>query len=158
MNPADLEAAVLTTSWRPDAHAAVRQLYSDLDAEISRRRPLCVLSGRCCNFEEFGHRLFVTTIELATFLHDYLNQSHTPPSSSKSWDGKGCPFQIGKLCGVHSMRPMGCRLYFCDDSSTSWQREQYELFHSRLKRLHESMEVPYAYMEWRSALNLLGYK
>jgi len=156
MESGDLQTAVIQTSQRADVRAAVAELYADLEKEVARRRPLCVISGRCCQFEEYGHRLFVTTMELASFAADL--RDHPPQPRTEPGDGRGCPFQIAKLCGVHAIRPMGCRLFFCDTTATDWQREQYEAFHSRLKRLHESLDVPYAYLEWRSALNLLGFK
>jgi len=73
------------------------------------------------------------------------------------WDGKSCPFQAGRVCTVHTIRPMGCRLFFCDSSSNDWQHDQYEKFHADLKRLHESLAVPYFYVEWRAALSQLGF-
>jgi hypothetical protein len=144
-----IASAVKDASQRAEVRQAVDQLYEELGAEIERRRPVCVMSGRCCHFEEYGHRLFVTTMELATFAHQYL------PIQRGDWDGKGCRFQVGKLCGVHAHRPMGCRLFFCDPTATLWQQEQYEKFHGQLKRLHEQFEVPYAYLEWRAALEVL---
>jgi Fe-S-cluster containining protein len=73
----------------------------------------------------------------------------------EKWNGAGCPFQIFGLCGVHPIRPLGCRIFFCDPQTTRWQQEQYECFHARLKRLHDELAVPYLYMEWRSALRAL---
>jgi Fe-S-cluster containining protein len=113
---------------------------------------LCVVSGRCCRFEEFGHRLFVTTLELARFVHD-VGSIAVPDA----WDGTGCPFQKAKLCTVHAIRPFGCRMFFCDATSTEWQNAAYERFHADLKRLHEQFEVPYFYLEWRQALRALNF-
>lgn len=146
-----LAAAVQEASQRPDVRAAVVKVYESLAAETAVRKPLCVLSGRCCRFDEYGHRLYVTTIELAAFIPEKQPADH-------NWDGTSCPFQIGKLCSVHSIRPMGCRLFFCDQSSNDWQHEQYEIFHAKLKSLHESLDVPYQYVEWRAALKQLGFK
>jgi Fe-S-cluster containining protein len=148
----ELEQAVRAASGRKEVREAVARLYDDVRAEIERRRPQCVMSGRCCRFEEYGHRLFVTTAELAAFA-DAL-PARTP--SPTSWDGTGCPFQSGKICSVHAIRPFGCRMFFCDTSSTDWQNETYERFHARLKRLHEELGVPYFYVEWRRALDALG--
>ena len=72
------------------------------------------------------------------------------------WDGLGCPFQKGKSCTVHTIRPMGCRIFFCDASSKQWQEDRYEQFHGDLRRLHDALEVPYAYVEWRWALRELA--
>jgi Fe-S-cluster containining protein len=159
MEPSELCTAVIDAFWRPAVRTAVADLYTALETRISQRRPLCVLSGRCCRFDEYGHRLYVTTIELAAFLYDYLNRPLAEVrQAARNWDKAGCPFQVRRLCGVHPLRPMGCRLFFCDVSSEDWQHEQYEWFHSQLKRLHERLAVPYAYVEWRTALTQLGFK
>ncbi|HEV8604260.1 MAG TPA: YkgJ family cysteine cluster protein [Tepidisphaeraceae bacterium] len=143
--------AIRSASARPDVHSAIASLYADVQIQIDLRRPLCILSGRCCRFEEFGHHLYVTTLELATFLHDLQSSNASP---DPAWTGQGCPFQRNKLCSVHAIRPFGCRLFFCDSTSTDWQHEQYHLFHTRLKSLHDSLNVPYFYLEWRQALTI----
>lgn len=167
-----LRQHVFDASRRPEVCEAVTRLYAALDDEVNRRRPLCVSSGRCCHFDEFGHRLYITTMELAAFMQGLrqieamkqqpsvvaekrglpiLTTSHQQPLKNKLPD---CPFQIKKLCGVHAIRPFGCRMFFCDASSTIWQQEQYERFHAELKQLHGSLDVPYFYIEWRQALHL----
>jgi Fe-S-cluster containining protein len=145
--------AVEQVARRPEVLGAVRRLYADVRREIDARKPVCVMSGRCCRFEEYGHRLFVTTAELAAFVHDL---GAADPGGGVPWDGTGCPFQSNKVCTVHAIRPFGCRMFFCDATSTRWQNEQYEHFLSRLKRLHEEFDVPYYYVEWRKALQATG--
>ncbi len=132
---------------RADVRAAVENVYLALQDAIDLRRPLCNASGRCCRFEEYGHRLFITTMEMAAFA-SLANR----PMKPATWDGSGCPFQLNGLCDVHAIRPFGCRVFFCDASSTRWQSEQYERLHGELKRLHAAMDVPYFYVEWREAL------
>ena len=145
----DLAGDVRRAAMRPEVVAAVRALYAAIEEEITLRRPVCVVSGRCCRFEEWGHRLYVTTLELATFA------ALGPTSAPADWAGRGCPFQAGKLCGVYDRRPMGCRLFFCDTTATQWQQECYERFHAQLKNLHSQFDVPYRYLEWRAALAAL---
>lgn len=145
----DLRASVMAAARRPEVRAAVLEVYVAVQQQIDARRPLCVISGKCCRFEEYGHRLFVTTVELAAFLSDL--QKPLPPN----WDGAGCPFQINKLCSVHTIRPFGCRMFFCDATATEWQNVMYERFHARLKALHESLVVPYYYIEWRQGLRAI---
>ncbi len=154
----NLRQAVRAAAIRPEVRVRVERIYSDLAAEIEERKPLCVLSGRCCHFEEFGHRLYVTTAELATFLHGFETHAKSAQlaKSIKNWNGTGCPFQIAKMCGVHGIRPFGCRIYFCDQTSTEWQNQAYEIFHARLKKLHEELAIPYFYTEWRTALQSLA--
>lgn len=149
---------VYTAAGRVEVREAVEAIYANLKREIDLRKPVCKTSGRCCRFEEFGHRLFVTTIELAAFVYQLEMQDLAESREATLWDGTGCPFQSKGLCSVHSIRPFGCRIFFCDASSTKWQHEQYEHFHVQLKQLHESLGVPYRYLEWRTALAALGIK
>ena len=141
--------AVRLAAGRAEVHDAIVRIHADLQREIDARKPLCSASGRCCRFEEFGHRLYVTTAEMAAFVADLRELPG-------EWDGTGCPFQIRGLCGVHASRPFGCRIFFCDATATGWQNEQYERFHAQIKRLHDTLAVPYFYVEWRMALRALG--
>src|SRR3954453_22401270 len=100
--------AIVEASTRPEIHSAITALYDDLQKEIDLRRPKCILSGRCSRFEEFGHRLYVTTLELAAFLHDLKRIGQNIPAPNPG----GCPFQINKLCSVHLICPFACRLFF----------------------------------------------
>ena len=173
-----LRQAVEAAAGRAEVGAAVQAVYAVVAAEVDSRRPLCDASGRCCRFEEYGHRLYVTTLELATFARQLrvvssqvpvkTDRSHPVrslpllatgnwPLATSSWNGSGCPFQLAKLCGVHAIRPFGCRMYFCDASSTEWQNEAYERFHGELKALHGTLDVPYFYVEWRQALGTMGW-
>jgi len=145
----DLSAAVAAARGKPQALAAVGEIYAAIAAEIDARKPICAMSGKCCRFEEYGHRLYLTTIELAAFTAQLQNKP------VENWSGQGCPFQLGKLCSVHAIRPMGCRLFFCDPASTDWQQTRYERFHADLKYLHTRFNVPYLYCEWRTALSML---
>ena len=148
---------VMRVANRPDAVQAVHELYAQVQVEIDQRRPRCEMSGRCCKFEEYGHLMYITTLELGAFVHEFSKQFGPEELRRKflPWSGAGCPFQAGKLCGVHAFRPFGCRIFFCDPTSTAWQHEQYESFHNKLKELHGTFGVPYAYMEWRGAAHEL---
>ena len=66
----ELKEAVLAASTREDVREAVEGVYQQLQAAIDARRPICTASGRCCHFEQYGHRLYVTTMELAKFVAD----------------------------------------------------------------------------------------
>ncbi|HWE97893.1 MAG TPA: hypothetical protein VG269_28310 [Tepidisphaeraceae bacterium] len=185
----ELREAVMQAADRAPVRDAVRTVYAALQDAIDVRRPICVTSGRCCRFEEFGHRLYVTTMELANFVHEMSvvrgqlsvagENSKTAPSPGEraaislpvfttdngplttdkkrlTTDQPGCPFQVNKLCGVHTIRPFGCRIFFCDETSTQWQHELYERLHADLRRAHDELAVPYHYVEWRFALRSLG--
>jgi Fe-S-cluster containining protein len=150
-----LAAEVSAASARPEVAVAVADVYHRVQAEIDQRRPRCDISGRCCRFESYGHRLFVTTAELAAF-HQQLRPDMT--LAIRDWDGTGCPFQIAGRCGVHAIRPFGCRIFFCDPSSTQWQQDQYEQFHADLQQIHERLQVPYFYVEWREAIRAMQWE
>lgn len=178
----ELRDAVRAATGRDDVCRAVSAVYLTLADEIAIRRPICKTSGRCCRFEEFGHRLYVTTMELAKFSRE-LASDHEPPSAVRDGSLKpslshrlpilttdnlpsadrqpadqppGCPFQIQGLCGVHALRPFGCRIFFCDQTSTAWQQDLYERLHGQIRHLHDELLVPYYYVEWRYALRALG--
>jgi Fe-S-cluster containining protein len=146
----NLRAAISAAVHRADVREAVDGVYAELQRAIDKRRPLCVVSGRCCRFEEYGHRLYVTTLELARFMMDLGARPRA------DWNGRGCPFQASTLCGVHAIRPFGCRIFFCDASSTAWQQELYEQLHARLRHLHDELGVAYYYLEWRQGLIAAG--
>lgn len=66
--------------------------------------------------------------------------------------GSGCVFQKANLCGAHTIKPLGCRIYFCDRSAQDWQQDVHEMLITDLRRLHERHGIEYRYGEWRSML------
>jgi hypothetical protein len=40
----------------------VRELYREVDAAVAAAGPVCVASGRCCRFKEYGHVLFLSIL------------------------------------------------------------------------------------------------
>lgn len=136
---------------RAEIDQAIRAIYADLDAAIAAKSPTCWLSGKCCHFESYGHRLYVTALEIA-----WLIQQLDTPQITMNHDElvqiDGCPFQQNKLCGVHTVRPLGCRIYYCDPNAQGWQNEIYEIYLNRLRALHEQHGLDYRYLEWRAGL------
>jgi Fe-S-cluster containining protein len=65
----------------------------------------------------------------------------------------GCPFQVKNLCGIHAIKPLGCRVYFCDRSAQRWQEELSEAMLERVRSLHNRHGVEYRYGEWRQMLS-----
>jgi len=58
--------------WRDAASRSgvgerLRGLLDAVDADVARTGFACQQSGRCCKFESFGHRLFMTGLEVAWF-------------------------------------------------------------------------------------------
>lgn len=161
-----------------EALRQVKTLYEGLDAEIDFQKPRCVASGRCCHFEEHGHRLYTTRLELEYFRSVEMvapvqetGGESSPAAHNKQPDrtssfplpllndngeiAPGCPWQVNELCTARRGRPLGCRIYFCDPTSAHWQNNAYERYHRLLKILHDKAGLPYAYMEWRAGLGTL---
>ena len=172
----------LWSAWRSFAanvriDSRIQSLYLDLDARVRARGPTCWTSGKCCNFDEYGHRLYVTGLEIAWVLERVEAASpgsggavemaqpaaaQSPPQSRSlsllpsrsAQPSKGpCRFQAGKLCGAHAIRPMGCRVFFCQEGTSDWQHELYEEFLNRLRVIHDEYGIEYRYMEWRAGLD-----
>ena len=55
-----------------------RRVLAEADADIAARKPVCRASGRCCQFEKYGHRLYVTTAEVMHF-EAKTNNERLPP-------------------------------------------------------------------------------
>ncbi len=158
-NDNELACAWLLAVARPDVVGALEEIYAETSRRIAERGPACWASGRCCNFANTGHLLYVTGLEAAYTL-SRLPAHRTEPLTLPQVDAAravgGCPFQVRNLCGVHPIRPLGCRVYFCDRSATSWQQELYEAELGRIRELHDRRGVAYRYAEWRSLLELLA--
>jgi hypothetical protein len=130
----------------PDFLTAMRAFYDRLEAEIAKHRPVCRNRGDCCRFGEFGHRLYVTPLELAFFVGS-LEQTRDVPGGATA-----CPYQVDGLCGARVSRPLGCRVFFCESAGKGWQEQLTESALGELRRMHQQFDVPYAYVEWLGAL------
>ena len=136
----------------------MRDLYRRLDEAVQSRGPTCWVSGRCCKFEGFGHLLYVTGLEIAWVVRQTLPRLADIPSSVDTALplADGCVYQVGGLCSVHAVRPLGCRIFFCQAGTQDWQQTLYEDFLAELRRLHDRLGVEYRYMEWRAGLRAVN--
>ncbi len=153
--------------------ADVAALLQTAQKEILSHQPKCDASGNCCNFEKYGHRLYVSMAELIHFAHVIAQQKRIaaqwcacdqPQNSEKrislpqffaDAQHSGCPYQIDHLCCAREARPLGCRVYYCDPDAQSWQNDIYEKYHIQLKTIHDKWGIDYAYLEWRHGLKIL---
>jgi len=140
-------------------------VYAQVSADIAARGPACWASGRCCNFEKTGHRLYVTGLEAAYALRNgpqvivadrVINTGLSLPQIADARASGGCPFQVDNLCGIHSVKPLGCRVYFCDRSATEWQADLTEKSLREIRAIHDRHHIPYRYGEWRTMLEHLS--
>lgn len=118
----------------------LQQLYDDLQDEIQQLGPVCELSGRCCRFAEHGHTLFVSAPEFEILLAD------APPPIRPIDAGETCPWQdFQGRCTAHASRPLGCQVYYCDNSYLQPGQELCERFIRRLKVLFDQYSLPWDY-------------
>lgn len=133
----------------PRLKAGLLQIYDDLARDINQLAPVCDLSGRCCRFKEYGHRLYLSRTEAELLLEEGL-----PPGATVSEEG--CPFQQGLLCTAREKRPFGCRVFFCDPKYAGQAEVLSEKYLSQLKTLHRETNTPWEYGELHLYLEELG--
>ena len=124
---------------------ALAMIYASGDEVVASRSLSCRACGRCCKFEQAGHRLFVSTGELALL--------SLAPLPSLTWPLGRCPYQIDDRCTARQHRPLGCRVYFCN-APEQWD-DLYESLHGQIRQLHQDSHLPYAYVEMTAAVRML---
>jgi hypothetical protein len=117
----------------------VLELYREVDRAVAEAGPVCVASGRCCQFKEYGHVLFVSNLEADVLLAG-------APAYERPVSPDFCPFQKDRLCTTREPRPLGCRVYYCDPSYQETGNQITETYLRRLKELARVFGV-----EWRYA-------
>jgi Fe-S-cluster containining protein len=117
----------------------VLELYREVDQAVAAAGPVCVASGRCCRFKEYGHVLFISNLEADVLLADA--PAYDQPASTDF-----CPFQKDNLCTAREPRPLACRIFFCDPNYQETGNRLTEEYLHRLKTLAEANGV-----EWRYA-------
>lgn len=148
----ELVRAWFDAAQQPAIDRAIRALYEDIRLAIDERQPRCVASGRCCHFERFDHRLFVTGLEAAWCLAR-VGRRLSADDVAAARERGDCPFLIDERCSVHLVKPFGCRVYFCDESAQDWMHEIAARAHARMATLHNAHDVAYRYDEWRAMLS-----
>jgi hypothetical protein len=128
------------------AMQAMRDFYADLDEAIRQHDPTCWNRGQCCQFGEFGHRLYVTTLETAYYLTS---------DTRSNVEADACPHSMGH-CQVRAYRPLGCRVFFCDPASQDWQSLLTEQRLAQLRQMHDDLNIPYYYCDWMRVLDGLA--
>src|SRR5690242_13841016 len=82
----------LTAVQDPAIAAEIESIYARAAEAIEARKPVCVASGRCCHFEAYGHRLYVTGLEAAyTLSRAPLLAASSPRSSAGSSEDTAAP-------------------------------------------------------------------
>lgn len=106
----------------------------------------CEACGRCCDFESFDHRLYVTPPELMYLAASSDNEKLLPMTTSQ------CPYNSDGKCTVYEYRFAGCRIFCCKGDADFQSRISEEAL-KRFKTLCTELEIPYLYINLASALN-----
>jgi Fe-S-cluster containining protein len=187
-HPEGVPVSPLANQWLaaardPAIALALESIYTEAARAIEERQPICTASGRCCHFETYGHRLYVTGLEAAYTVSRAsagfpratggLSGEAAPASALVARSAEGlvslpilsasrargdCPFLKDNLCTVHTIKPLACRTYYCDPTAQTWQQELTERLIADLRALHDRHRIEYRYAEWRSMLELFTPK
>jgi hypothetical protein len=122
-------------------------IYQGLEGELAKLSQSCAACGKCCDFESFGHRLYVTTPELLYF------QRHVGPDIRTMTSGV-CPYRIDGRCTVYPCRFAGCRIFTCKGDSEK-ENQMCEQAVKKFKTLCDKYDVPYHYVDLKSGLEML---
>jgi Fe-S-cluster containining protein len=148
--------------------AAVEEVYRHINAEISlwfkpasspnsrlsvpRPEPVegtadsCSACGKCCDFDAYDHRLFVTSPEMV-YLIAKLGRANILPMA-----GGMCPYNLRGECTIHPYRFAGCRIFFCKGDAAK-QAQLSEWASARFKDICQDSGLDYAYTDLKTALN-----
>jgi hypothetical protein len=124
----------------------VMNIYRDVDRAVVAAGPVCVASGRCCRFKEYGHTLFLSNLEAEILLEQ-------APPYQRPVSGAFCPFQKDNLCTAREPRPLGCRIYYCDPNYQETGKELTERNLRRLKEIADQNGVEWQYAPLHDFLN-----
>ncbi len=111
----------------------------------STRAGRCDICGRCCDFESFGHRLFVTTPEIL-YLADKLGEQNIGQMTTGQ-----CPWLQDGKCAIHRYRFADCRI-FCCKGDAEFQADLSEAAVKKFKALCDEFQIPYRYVDLSIAL------
>ena len=124
----------------------VLEIYREADAAVAETGPVCVASGKCCRFKEYGHTLFLSNLEA-----DVLLSAAPPYDKLVSTDF--CPFQKENLCTAREPRPLACRVYFCDPAYQEKGKEISETYLRKLKYVADKNGIDWEYSPLHRFLN-----
>ncbi len=142
-------APVVAAEKRALAFAALERLYAEFEALLERARPVCILRGVCCRFEEAGHELYATGLEA-----DYAAARH-PDAPPPEAEGR-CPYHVRGRCTAREGRPLGCRSYHCDTHTESVLAEAHEHFLKAIRRIERDTGYPPSYGRFPALLRARG--
>ena len=147
----------------------VSEIYKWIEAQQLANKGIvgqCDACGKCCDFEQYDHRLYVTTPEIIYFVEKLglsnikqmachgvgdirANSDIDVPGRSRT--GGRCPYLVNDKCTVYPYRFSGCRIFCCKGNAT-FQNELTESAIKKFKALCAELQIPYRYVDLPAAL------
>ena len=122
----------------------VEQVYTWIDAQVVNTGD-CNACGDCCDFKSFGHRLYITSVEMKYF-------TEKMGDDLRKMNNNICPYRVDGKCTVYPYRFAGCRIFACgrdEDLESTLSEKTLE----RFKQIGENNNLPYQYTDLKTALN-----
>lgn len=123
---------------RQRAYAALRRFYEEADEAVARLKPRCQLSGNCCDFPRYGHRLFATLLEV-----DFAAEEGE--GGGVALEPDWCEFYRNRRCQARATRPLACRTFYCDAAAREGLESLHESLLARLRGLTRELGYPQGY-------------
>ena len=123
----------------------VREVYDWLAEQIKGRSESagqCRQCGKCCAFDDYDHRLFVTTPEVI-----YLKAKLGVENLKEMVSGV-CRYNARGKCTVYRHRFAGCRI-FCCSGDKDFQGELVEKAIKKFKKICDKYGIEYRYGDLR---------
>ena len=130
----------------------VERVYQWLDGQLRQAEGLagtCEGCGKCCDFEAFDHRLFVTPPELM-----YLAANLGGEKPRAMTTGR-CPYNIGGKCMVYDYRFAGCRV-FCCKGDKDLQSRLSKFVLTEFRAICNEFNIRYRYTDLPASLKSLA--
>lgn len=128
--------------------ARVSEIYKWIEEQQLANKGIagsCETCGKCCDFDTYDHRLFVTTPEIMYFVEKLGS------ANIKQMTNGRCCYQVDGKCGVHAYRFSGCRI-FCCKGDAGFQSELTETAVKKFKAVCEEFKILYRYVDLPTAL------
>jgi len=136
----------MPTEREIEVAGAVAEVYDWIDSQTGQTASQCDVCGKCCDFESYDHRLFVTGAELIYFA------AKIGPDKIKPMLAGRCPYNIDGVCTVYAYRFGGCRIFSCKRDK-DFQSQLSEQAVEKFKSICEMFNIPYHYTDLPAALN-----
>ena len=126
----------------------VADIYSWIDKQLGLHSDLagwCDACGKCCDFDAYDHRLYISPPELMYLAASLDVEKLRPMTTSR------CPYNIDGKCSVYEYRFAGCRI-FCCKADADFQSYLTEEALKKLKSLCTKLRISYCYKDLATAL------